>query len=159
MTVVFTDAEIAAFLNEPKILPDDYYEVLINQLKPRGPSKRSTLPVHGAHDNSFHIDIRQAVHNSRDFSVILRVEQRIVTGSFILRRYNGASHWHTNVLEGDSFRDYHIHIATERYQEENRKPEHFAEVTKSYSDVVTALECMINDCNFIRPSESRERLI
>lgn len=158
--VIYTDAEIAEFINEQKVLPDNYFDVLINKLKITGAFRRSTLTVHGVDENVFHIDIRQSTQNSRDFSVILRVEQRITTGNFILRRYNGPSHWHTNVLEGEEpFRDYHIHQATERYQAANRKSEHYAERVNHYSDIVTALECMITDCGFVKPPDNYERLL
>ena len=158
--VVYTDVEISQFINEAKILPDNYYDVLITQLKIKGAFKRSTLEVRGSEQNVYHIDIRQSTQYNRDFSVILRVEQRLTTGYFILRRYNGSSHWHTNVIEGESaFRSFHIHHATQRYQEIDRKPEHYAEPTDRYSDIVTALDCMIDDCGFIRPSNNRRRLI
>lgn len=157
--VVYTDAEIEEFINERKILPDNYYDVLINQLKIRGAHKRSELTIAGVNQNTYYIDVRQSTHNVRNFSVILRVENRITTGSFILRRYNGDNHWHTNALEGEDIHDFHIHLATERYQAASRKPEGYAVVTNSYSDIVTALESMITDCGFIRPSDNRERLI
>lgn len=158
--IIYTDAEIAGFINEQKVLPTNYYDVLITQLRVRGSHRRSELTVEGVNQNTFHIAIRQSTENSRDFSVILRIEQHITTGDFVLRRYNGASHWHTNTLEREeSFRDFHIHQATERYQAANRKPEHYAVVANSYSDIVTALECMIADCGFVMPSDNRDRLI
>ena len=61
--------------------------------------------------------LRQNKINRLDFSVILAVRVPQSNLLFRLRRYNGKSHEHTNHIEGDTFYDYHIHMATERYQE------------------------------------------
>ena len=50
-------------------------------------------------------------------------------------------------LEGNKFYDFHIHFATQRYQDTNRKEESYAEETTRYSDIKGALSCLINDCN------------
>lgn len=158
--VIYTDAEITDFINERKILPHDYYSTLIVNRKTTGAFKRSELSVQGAQGNLFYIHTRQAVQNIRDFSVILSVENIITTGSFILRRYNGNSHWHSNPLEKEArFRAFHIHYATERYQSVNRKPEHYAQAASNFADIVSALECMITDCGFVEPQVNPERLI
>jgi hypothetical protein len=39
----------------------------------------------------------------------------------------------------DKFYDFHIHLATERYQKTGQyRPEHFAEPTNRYSDIHSA---------------------
>ncbi|MGR3293571.1 MAG: hypothetical protein ACUZ9M_06090 [Candidatus Scalindua sp.] len=67
--------------------------------------------------------------------------------NFKLRRHNGKSHEHSNKLEGVKFYDFHIHFATQRYQDEGRKEESYAEVTDRYSDIKEALNCLLEDCN------------
>jgi len=52
-----------------------------------------------------------------DFSIILAYCPEASNQLFRLRRYNGKSHEHTNTIEADKFYNYHIHTATERYQE------------------------------------------
>lgn len=67
---------------------------------------------------------------------------------FLLKRYNGKSHRHRNILEKSvRFYDFHIHTATERYQLASRKEEFYAEITDRYSDLRGAFRCLIEDCN------------
>ena len=67
--------------------------------------------------------------------------------NFKLQRYNGKSHEHTNKLEGDKFYNFHIHFATQRYQDVGQKEESYAKVTDRYSDIQKALKCLLKDCN------------
>lgn len=68
--------------------------------------------------------------------------------SLTLRRYNGPSHRHKNHLEGDSFQDKcHIHYATEKYINSNRRPEGFAKITDRFTTLNGALHCLVQDCN------------
>ena len=61
--------------------------------------------------------LRQSTVNALDSPLILAVRVPQSNQVFRLRRYNGRSHEHTNHIEGGSFYDFHIHLATERYQE------------------------------------------
>ena len=73
---------------------------------------------------------------------------------FKIRRYNGKSHQHGNKIEGDVMYDFHIHMATERYQIAGYpKEESYAEPTDRYSDIHGALRCMMEDCNIIAPND------
>jgi hypothetical protein len=64
-----------------------------------------------------------------------------------LKRYNGPNHDHPNHLEKSTLGFHcHIHIATEKYIKENRKPEGFAEITNRYNSVEGALHCLVVDC-------------
>ena len=58
----------------------------------------------------------------------------------ILLRCNGSDHPHPNVLERERI-DYqcHVHMATERYIQANRKGEGFAETTGEYHTLAGAL--------------------
>lgn len=65
-----------------------------------------------------------------------------------LKRYNGSSHNHPNHLEKEKLgHTCHIHIATEKYIQANRKAEGYAEATEKYNTVEGALHCLVNDCN------------
>jgi hypothetical protein len=75
-----------------------------------------------------------------------------------LRRYNGKSHEHTNPIEEDTFYDFHIHKATERYQMIGAREDTFAEPTEKFSDFHEAISCMIKDCNFEVPVDPQRKL-
>jgi hypothetical protein len=83
-----------------------------------------------------------------DFSVILALNPTGTNVLFRLRRYNGRSHEHTNQIEGDTFYSFHIHHATERYQEAGTREDAFATPTDCFSDLVSALSCMLRECGF-----------
>jgi hypothetical protein len=97
---------------------------------------------------------RQSNFNSLDFSIILAVNQPDSNQSFRLRRYNGKSHEHTNKIEGNTFYNFHIHHATERYQDSGFREDAFAEATDRYADFHDALRCMLEDCGFEMPQGS-----
>ncbi len=64
-----------------------------------------------------------------------------------LKRYNGPSHDHPNHLEKVRLGyNCHIHIATEKYINANRKAEGFAEKTDRYNSLEGALHCLVTDC-------------
>ena len=68
--------------------------------------------------------------------------------SLTLVRYNGSSHPHPNKLEGTSTNfKCHIHKATERYIQAQRRPEGYAEATDKYRTLSQALRCIVTDCN------------
>jgi hypothetical protein len=154
-----TQVKIDELIAEPKHLPIGYRHTLLGKLKSVDAHKRSELRVMGTNNSEFYILVRQARANLLNFSLILRYSMIETTGVFILRRYNGKSHEHTNKLEGNRFRDFHIHFATERYQAQGFAEEAYAEVTDRYSDLDGALECMISDCGFIRPPDEPARLL
>jgi hypothetical protein len=52
-----------------------------------------------------------------------------------LRRHNGRSHEHTNQIEASTFYDFHIHMATERYQELGMREDAYAEATDRFGDM------------------------
>jgi hypothetical protein len=97
--------------------------------------------------NQFVVFVRQSDLNMMDFSVILGYRLPQVYTVFRLRRYNG-KHQHTNVLEKQTFYDFHLHTATERYQAPGFKEDHFAETTSRHFDLESAIQCLIADCGF-----------
>jgi len=142
------DAEICLLTSEPKHIPPGL----------RGPGR--VMPVRNGHylrsfdvaapsGNEFVIKIRQTVTSPTNFSVILGYKMPGTYSVFRLRRYNG-KHTHTNHLEGEKFHNFHVHIATERYQKAGWDEESFAQETNLHYDVNSAIECLLNDCGFIR---------
>ena len=99
-----SDSEIAALLREQKVLPADYAKKMA--AKPKRGHSESELDLRGEDSSEFRI-------NPLDFSVILAYRIPESNQVFRLRRYNGRSHEHTNPLEGETFYDFHIHMATE----------------------------------------------
>ena len=149
MAARLTEAEIAQLLAEPKPLPDDYQARL--QLRPRSGHERAELDVPAPSGNRFRILLRQNMRNALDFSAIVAHAPSNSNLLFRLRRYNGRSHEHTNRLEGTTFYDFHIHTATERYQELGAKEDSFAQPTDRFADLRGALACLLDDCGFRRP--------
>ena len=145
MAVNLTDAEIAAYIAEVKRLPDDYREKI--QTKPKRGHRERELDFVGANSSEFRVILRQSSFNPLDFSVILAWIPPQSTSPFRLCRYNGRSHEHTNTLESQTFYDFHVHRATERYQQSGLREDSFAEPTSRYQDFNGALQCLIKDCH------------
>ena len=78
---------------------------------------------------------------------------------FRLRRYNGKSHEHTNHIEGDRFYDFHIHMATERYQDIGSREDAYAMVTDGYTDIEGAIHRMFEDAEFDVPPADQLSLL
>lgn len=150
MTVRFSDREITELINEEKPLPNNFQTRL--QLRERRGHKGAELEVTGQNGNHFRLIIRQSVYNSLDFSIILAVLPRNTNQCFHLLRLNGKSHEHTNKIERNKFYDFHIHRATERYQMLGYREDTYAEVTKAFHDLQSALEYIFEIANFKRPS-------
>lgn len=155
MAIQLNDASIARLISEPKSLPVDYRERI--RIRPkRGHSERE-LDVTGMELSEFRLILRQSQFNPLDFSVILAYRPTGLSQLFRLRRYNGKSHEHTNTLERSTFYDFHIHTATERYQDFGLREDAFAEPTNRFVDFQGAIRCMLDDCGFdIPPSPQKE---
>jgi hypothetical protein len=97
--------------------------------------------------------VRISVVNMLDFPVILGYRLPHLHSVFRLRRYNGKSHHHTNVLERETFYDFHIHTATERYQRSGFSEDHFATKTNRYRDLQGAIDLLLDECGFRSPIE------
>jgi hypothetical protein len=147
MAVRLTDEEIARLLAVKKPLPADFRRLL--QLKPKRGHDERELETRSDDGSEFHLILRQSRLNRLDFSVILAYRLPGSTELFRLRRYNGKHGEHTNRLEnGQSFYDFHVHLATARYQELGMAEDTFAEPTDRYSDLDSALQCMLEECGF-----------
>ena len=147
MTVTYTDEQIAILIEERKSLPKTW-RMPVNFLDKRGHKTRD-FNISGESENEFHLILRHNSINLLDFSVILAVQVPRTNRLFRLRRYNGKSHEHKNSVEKETFYDFHIHTATERYQVlENKKEDKYAEVTDRYSDFSGAMDCLVEDAGF-----------
>jgi hypothetical protein len=150
MTIELTDIEIYNLIQEEKHLPLNYYHKLAS-FKLRQQHKEAELTVNGGNGSRFKIVLRQNTINRLDFSVILAYVKPNSNKLFRIRRYNGRSHHHTNKIEGNRFFDFHIHKATERYQEIGLKEDAYADPCDRYNNLEEALICLIDDCGFIVP--------
>ena len=156
MADILTDQEISGFLSEKKVLPADYR--LSMQVKPKRGHKEREMDLKGESGSEFRVILRQSISNPLDFSIILAYRPPNSNILFRLRRYNGKSHEHTNIIEATSFYDYHIHQATERYQQMGAREDSYAEKTDRFSDFQRAVSCMIEDCGFEIPTGSQQSL-
>jgi hypothetical protein len=156
MAARLADQEIAALIAESKPLTQDYMARL--QTKPKRGHKERELDLTGANGSEFRLVLRQSLLNSLDFSIILAYLIPNTNQIFRLRRYNGKSHEHTNSLENQTFYDFHIHTATERYQETGMREDSFAEPTHRFADLEGAIRCMLKDCAFVLPRDAQGNL-
>ena len=157
MPTVFSDAEIARLVSEAKQLPPDWRNRL--NMRPKRGHKEQQLDLTGDSGSEFRIILRQNDVNPLDFSAILAVRIPESNRFFRLRRYNGKSHQHTNQIEGDTFYDFHIHAATQRYQDIGEREDTYAETTDRYSNLTEAIGCMQHDVSLITPANDQLNLI
>jgi hypothetical protein len=154
MAVRYSDQGIEELIRERKPLPKDYLSLI--QFKPKLGHRECDLDVKGDNGSDFRLILRQSKSNPLNFSVILGIIPVNTNQLFRLRRYNGKHGQHTNTIEKERFYDFHIHMATERYQEEpGQKEDSYAKITNRFADLHTALQCMLEDCNFDVPEDSQ----
>ena len=157
MAVDFSDQDIASLVGERKSLSQDWRVRL--RLRPKRGHQERDLDCTGDLGREFRVILRQNMLNTLDFSAILAVHIPDSNRLFRLRRYNGKSHEHTNSIEGDTFYGYHIHMATERYQEIGAREDAYAEVTDRYNDLDGALDCLRRDAGFDVPPDEQLSLL
>lgn len=98
-------------------------------------------------EGEYLIYVRRNQEKPLDFSCGLGFIPKGRAQVFSLRRYNGKSHQHTNLLdENQPFYDFHIHQATERYQKSSYKDDHYATPTNRYAQLNDAFKCLLKDC-------------
>ncbi len=149
MAALFTDQDIARFVDEAKPLVSDWRSRV--RLRPKRGHRERDLEVAGASGSEFSLILRQSNVNVLDFSIILAVRVPGTNQLFRLRRHNGKSHEHTNHLEKETFYDFHIHMATERYQDIGGREDAYAQPTDRFSTFDDALRCLIEDANIVLP--------
>lgn len=156
MSAILSDKDIAILVKEKKLLPTDYRTRI--QVRPKMGHKERELDVKGSDGSDFRLILRQSLLNPLDFSIILAYGPPNSNQLFRLQRYNGKSHEHTNTIERDRFYDFHVHQATERYQQLGANEDAFAEPTDRFSEFHEAVSCMINNCGFEIPFDPQGKL-
>lgn len=156
---ILRDTEIAALLSEPKRLPETWRNRLRFKEKSNCQHEECSFEAMGTNGNFFRIILRRNKINTFDFSIILIFRDKDGHECRLLR-YNGKHPSdHTNRWEKErglpnhTFSpDFHIHRATERYQEAGYpKEDGFAERTTRYHDFHSALDRFLKDNNFQQP--------
>jgi hypothetical protein len=142
MAVRFKDDEISDMLKESKRLNGPLRRPLALRSK-RG-HKELQIEARGQSGKRYRFIIRQSEFNVLDFSVILaHVPDDGI--EFRLRRYNGSSHEHQNLIERERFDGFHIHTATARYQDRGAKEDSFAVPSDKYGDLEGAVSLALVD--------------
>ena len=163
---ILSDSEIAALIGEAKPLPPNWQTRLRPRPKANAQFEQRELDIPISGGRRFKIVIKKSILNLFDFSIILMFQD--TDGSeFRLTRYNGRhSSRHSNKWE--KMRDlpnsqfepaFHIHVATERYQQASLKIDGYAEVTDMYNDYPSALEAFLSGCCFQRDDPAQKRLL
>src|SRR5688572_22006092 len=147
-----SDVEIAAYLAEQKFLPRDY-RARLARWKTKRKHQEAELSVTGAAGNDYKIILRQSSLDPLNFSAILALAPLTTYELFRLRRYNGRAHEHTNPIERDRFFDFHMHMATERYQDLGQKEDTYAMPTDRFSSLDSAITCLLADGSFVPPDD------
>ncbi len=151
--VQLTDKEIDQLIQTPKVLPVNYGRLLRFRAKPASEQhEEAQLDVKLDSGDVFRLMIRKNLINPLDFSVILGYIPKERLNVLRLRRYNGV-HEHSNRIESVRFRGFHVHYATQRYQESGWDMDHYAEPTDKYITADEALEVLFSECNFTKPDE------
>jgi len=151
--MVLSDEVIESLIREEKRIPPDFFATF--HLVRKGGHREGKKDLDSVQGNHFRVIVRQGCFNHLDFSIGLLFFPKNSNKAFILRRYNGKSHQHTNKIEKETFYDFHIHTATERYQEEGIDCEDgYAVVSTQYCEITGALQCMEEDCGFIRQTDN-----
>ncbi len=151
MNIKYTDQQIVDLINEPKVLPDDWRARLC---------KENSLYIMGENGNRFRIITNLNEKYPSYFSVILTVINPKIGAAFRILRYNGIpKRLHRNKIEKQKIFGYHIHLATERYQERGYDEEGYAEKTDRYNNLEGALQCLIQDANFELPAQLELKLL
>jgi hypothetical protein len=147
MTIQLSDDTIGSLLAERKVLPDDFLK--LSKLKAKHGHKEFERELAGENGSQFRLVFRQSESNPLDFSIILLFIPKGSSQQFRLRRHNGKSHEHTNPIEKNTFYGFHIHTATERYQQSGYREDTYAEETNQYADYNGAIDCLLRDCGFM----------
>lgn len=151
MALTFSEHEIESLIKERKPVPADWSSRI--RLRPKRGHEEQHLELKGEKGSEFRLILRQNTVNTLDFSVILAVRVPGSSQLFRLRRYNGKCQEHTNHIESVTFYDFHIHVATERYQEFGAREDAYAEPSDRFGDLKGAIRCLIADANLDIPPE------
>ena len=161
---ILTDEEITALILEPKVVPANWFSRLEAKDKAHFQHKEKEVDIEGDNGNLYRVIIRQNKLNVLDFSIILTFREKDSNLEYNLLRFNGKHpSAHTNKWEKENkLKEYrfspafHIHKATQRYQENGYRIDGYAEVTARYSDFHTALEQLLIECNITHEADGAQ---
>jgi len=156
MAIRYSDVQIDDLMKEKKLCGTKLSAGV--ELRPKRPHKEAELDLQGANGNRFRLIVRQSEWNPLDFSVILTYCPEKTNRLFRLRRYNGKSHEHTNSIESNSFYDFYVHMATERYQAMGAREDAYAQPSTRFTDLYSAIECMRTECAAEPPKDPQLKL-
>lgn len=165
MNRILSDSEINRLIIEQKLAPKNWKKHLQLKSKNNTRHEEGRFTARGKNGNNFRVIIRRNKINRLDFSIILKFIDNDGKEYFIVR-YNGKHpSEHTNRWEKlNSFVKYkfescfHIHKATQRYQESGLEIAGYAEETELYSDYQSALNTFIKDVNIVEAPKSQYEL-
>lgn len=152
---ILTDRGIADLIAEPKVVVKNWLSRLDLKDKAHFQHKEKEIDTEGSNGSLFRVIIRQNKLNILDFSIILTLKEKDSNIEYNLIRFNGKHpSQHTNKWEKENKQPnykfgpaFHIHMATQRYQESGYKIDGYAEVTTLYSDFHSALKQFLLKCN------------
>lgn len=138
---MFTDNQIQVLLSTPKTVENKTIKWVTQRQ-----SKQCDIDLISKTGLKFVLYIRQNINDDDNFSCGLRLIQN-GQEDITLTRYNGSNHTHTNTIENEQIDfECHIHQATERYQLIGKKIDSFALATTRYTDLRSAIKCLLQDC-------------
>jgi hypothetical protein len=163
---ILQDNEITDLIAEPKSMPKNLFSRLELRDKSHFQHKEKEIDIEGSNGNLFRVIIRQNKLNILDFSIILTLKEKDSNAEYNLIRFNGKHpSQHTNKWEKENKIPnhtfdpaFHIHMATQRYQESSYKIDGYAEVTTLYSDFHSALEQFLLKCNIKTEDDGQANL-
>lgn len=154
--VTFGDREIGVLIEMPKTRTGRHHG--FPSLRQKRGHVEASAEYKGKDGTEFRVMLRRSSANPMAFSAILMVRVPESNRWFRLRRYN-SRHWHRNRIEGDRFRDFHIHTATERYQLMGLREDAYAEPTDRFSNYDGAVGCLQQDAGLtLGPREDSDQL-
>ena len=119
--------------------PKYFFVGELDRTKLRTQDRQRKKEIHLRCDNfhgQFTLFWRQNILDPLDFSVGLSYKFPDTNVMINLIRCNGNSHKHKNKLEGTKFDGaFHVHKATERYQQSGFKAENYAEKSTEFTDM------------------------
>ena len=161
---ILKDSEITLLLSELKLLPENWQNQFRLKEKRGFQHEERSIEVSGQ-SGKFRVILRRNRINTFDFSIILIFCDKDGK-EYRLLRYNGKhSSEHTNKWEKEQGQinhkfapSFHIHRATERYQESGYSIDGFAEATTTYYDFQSALNRFLKDNHFQLPKSRQPDL-
>lgn len=112
--VIFHDEKTGRLISMPKMGAET--NAKWHSLRSKRGHPEANVAFGGAEQNEFRVVLRRTAFNALVFSAVPIVQLPRSTRRFRLRRYKGNNDERLKLVEGNCFRAFDIHTATERYQ-------------------------------------------